>query len=114
MKDFLIFTTIQKTQKISVSNECEGTIVEISVPSINTNTSLKIKNGYFRFRINNINKQDVKFIQEYKPKNTFFQSIFTATEVIDLRVNEKRNFTLSLIEKIKKKKNLGMKRYIFY
>jgi len=108
-KDFIIFTTLATTKKISIRPCSDGTIVEINVPSDNKG----IKNGYFRIRINNIDKQKIKFIQEYKPKNTFFQSITTATEVIDLRVNEKRNFMPNLIEKINKNKEFGYEKIHF-
>ena len=63
--------------------------------------SFKIKpysgyNRYFRFRI--LPKKYGTFIEHYQPKNSFFESAFTETELLDFRVNERRNQELSLIE----------------
>lgn len=51
---------------------------------------------YFRFRISL--KKYGTFIEHYQPKNSFFESAFTETELLDFRVNERRNQELSLIE----------------
>ena len=66
---------------------------------------------YFRFRL----KGDVakKFRREHKPEARYFQSAFTATETIDFRLNEKRNYQASLSETIKSENEFKIKNIHF-
>ena len=53
---------------------------------------------YFRIRIKSENVRN--FSRIYKPRNSFFESAFQNTEVIDFRINERRNLDKSILERI--------------
>ncbi len=80
----------------SVTNGFGGTILsfEVKIPP-------QTKSRYYRFRISC--KEYPPFIEHYQPKNTFFESAFVETELLDFRINEKRNQDPSLIEAIVEK-----------
>lgn len=61
---------------------------------------------YFRFRIQP--RKYGTFIERYRPKNSFFESAFVETELLDFRINEKRNQDLSLIETIKEHRQFSL------
>lgn len=57
---------------------------------------------YYRFRIMTDNYGTL--FEKYKPNNSFFESAFTETEMIDFRINEKRNQDAGLMETIEENK----------
>lgn len=70
---------------------------------INEEKEIKKQKGpglYFRLRINNIRKSDFYF--EEKVTNDIFQSAFSKAEMLDLRVNEIREFDKNVIDDLKK------------
>lgn len=56
---------------------------------------------YFRIRIRGEAIENFRTV--YQPKNSLFQSAFSNTEIIDFRLNEKRNLNKSLLEDMGKK-----------
>lgn len=78
---------------IEVTTAFGGTILSFEVkPTPQTNTR------YYRFRISSTDYKPL--IEHHRPKNTFFESAFIETELLDFRINEKRNQDPDLIEKI--------------
>lgn len=57
---------------------------------------------YLRFRIKNMS--DKEYFYNESVSNDFFQSAFSKTEMMDLRINEKREFDRSVDEDIKSNK----------
>lgn len=80
-----------------VENSYGGTIISFKVKD-----AKETKTRYYRFRISI--KEYSPFIEHHRPKNTFFESAFIETELLDFRINEKRNQDPSLIEKITEKR----------
>ena len=66
---------------------------------------------YFRLRIMSNNYGTM--FEKYKPKNSFFDSAFIETEIIDFRINEKRNQDSGLMETIDENNELYLKKLIF-
>jgi len=94
----------------SIIKKYDGSIFSINIGSITE------KNGcykyYFRIRL----KGDIFpsiFTRKLAPKNRFFNSAFTATEIIDFRINEKRSYNRSLLEEINQKKDFKIKKIHF-
>ena len=88
-------------------NGVKGTVVSFAVSDGNNNHTL-----YYRFRI----KVDelLPFIEHYQPKNSFFESAFIETEMIDVRINEKRNQDDNLIEHIAQNKRFILRDVHFF
>ena len=99
--------SLDKTQDLNVEEQYNGTLVSFK-PSgnrknyANQPTTERHHKTYYRFRIEADNF--FPFIERYQPKNSFFESAFIETEVIDVRINEKRNQNTSLIEAIQENK----------
>ena len=73
-----------------------GTILAFNVENYSLPQSVP---GYIRFRITDgVTKA---LTTTYKPQGSFFQSAFSTTEIIDIRVNESRNTDKSLLQKMK-------------
>jgi len=70
------------------------------------------KNLYFRFRVHGLN--DKNFSETYRPRDSFFQTAFSSTEVIDFRINEARNLQDSLLQKIEKGSKVTFKKLHFF
>lgn len=70
-----------------------GTIISIKVRS-----DAEIKPLYYRIRINS-NKLE-ELYTSYKPESLWLESHATNTELVDFRVNEKRNLDKSLLEEM--------------
>ncbi|WP_187263774.1 hypothetical protein [Pontibacter beigongshangensis] len=79
-------------------HDYEGTIVKIPF------TCFHGVDTYYRIRI----KTDLvkNFSHIFRPKNSFFESISSSIELIDLRINDTRDLNLSLLEHIE---NNGVK-----
>lgn len=78
---------------IAIENMYGGTIMSFEVKRA-SQTDAK----YYRFRI--CLKEYSPFIEHYQPKNSFFESAFIETEMLDFRINEKRNQDPNLMERI--------------
>lgn len=81
---------IDKDSDLELLNKYHGSIFKIRLCNPKTNT-------YFRFRISG--KVLDQFYNIEKPTNAIIQSAFTNTEILDFRINEKRNIDPSLIER---------------
>jgi len=77
----------------------DGTLLSVDLSSIDI--LYGCSKYYFRFRLKG--KVLEYFRRKHIPKLNFFQSAFTATEIIEFRLNEKRNYQISLSEAIKRK-----------
>lgn len=92
-----------KSEDIKVEKKYDGTLVSFDVRKNEEDKSHR--KSYYRFRIKDLkSKKFFPFIEHYKPKNSFFESAFIETEMIDVRINEKRNQNRNLIDDIKKVK----------
>lgn len=90
----IIFSIYQFTNSdIAVNNEFGGTIISFEVKPIH-----QTKTRYYRFRLSSTKYHPL--IEHLRPKNTFFESAFIETELLDFRINEKRNQDPNLIEKM--------------
>ena len=67
---------------------------------------------YYRFRIKAENYGTL--FEKYKPKNSFFDSAFIETEMIDFRINEKRNQHAGLMEMIEENQKFIIKDINFF
>jgi len=107
-KSFSIYT-IDVKNDIEINSKYGGSIIELNTGVI---IYPKIKKTcYFRFRI----RQDSlkQFTHLYTPKYSFFQSAFSQTEIIDFRVNEKRNLDKSLLQEMDGKGNFSINKVHF-
>lgn len=77
---------------LAIENNYGGSVVSFAVKPQND------YDRYFRFRIRS--KKYGTFIEKYKPKNSFFESAFIETELLDFRINERRNQDPTLMEEI--------------
>lgn len=94
-KSFSIYT-IDVKNDIEIKEKYGGSIVELDTGAIKYSD---IKDTcYFRFRITLDSLK--QFTHLYTPKYSFFQSAFSQTEIIDFRVNEKRNLDKSLLQEM--------------
>lgn len=71
-----------------------------SVIDIKLNSGAEIKPLYYRIRINTNKLKD--FFTWYKPESQWLDSHTTHTELIDFRINEKRNLDRTLLEDMRK------------
>lgn len=85
--------TFSNENDLKVENIYDGTIISFVVKKA-VQTDIR----YYRFRI--ATRDYSPFIEHHRPKNTFFESAFIETELLDFRINEKRNQDPNLIEKI--------------
>lgn len=88
----------------------EGSIFSINIDSITPDTDCY--KYYFRLRLRDDSFSSI-FTRKLAPKNKFFNSAFTATEIIDFRINEKRSYNRSLLEHINEKKEFKIKKIHF-
>jgi hypothetical protein len=69
-----------------------------SIINIKVSTGEDIKPIYYRIRINSDKLEGL--YTRYKPESQWLESHYTNNELIDLRVNEKRNLDRSLLEEM--------------
>lgn len=78
--------------------------------------SFDVKNSeypkYYRFRIQA--KNYGALFEKYKPNNSFFESAFIETEMIDFRINEKRNQDSGLMEKLEDNRKFIIRNINFF
>lgn len=78
---------------ISMENAFGGSIIKICIPQ-----ELPDKKHYYRIRLKNPYVDSISHI--YTPPNSVLESAFSQTELVDFRINEKRNLDYSLLERI--------------
>ena len=78
---------------VSVENAFGGSIIKIRIP-----LELADKKHYYRIRLKNPYVDSISHI--YTPPNSVLESAFSQTELVDFRINEKRNLNGSLLERI--------------
>lgn len=62
------------------------------------------RNLYFRFRIKNVSNKNVFFKENLS--NDILQSAFSKSEMVDLKINEKRDIDCKVLEELLKGKNM--------
>ena len=90
---------------ITITDNFEGSIVQITPP-------YNVRKTYLRIRICGKYCSRIGAIE--KPSNSFIQSAFSKTELIDFRVNDFRDLNYSLIEKINKEIILKFNKVHFF
>ena len=99
--------------EVTVKNNYGGTLV-----SINIDTNDYVTKGYnsmplyIRFRI--VCADFGPLFRIVKPNNSFFESAFNENELIDFRLNEKRNQDEELIVKMEKQSSLKISKINFF
>ena len=78
---------------VSVENAFGGSIIKIRIPQ-----ELADKKHYYRIRLKSSYVDSISHI--YTPPNSWLESAFSQTELVDFRINEKRNLNSSLLERI--------------
>lgn len=79
---------------VVIENTYGGSIIKIRVPQ-----ELANKKHYYRIRLKNPYVDSISRI--YTPPNSLLESAFSQTELVDFRLNEKRNLNSSLLERIR-------------
>jgi len=79
---------------VVIENIYGGSIIKIRIPQ-----ELVSKKHYYRIRITNSYVDSISHI--YTPPNSVLESAFSQTELVDFRINEKRNLNISLLERIR-------------
>jgi hypothetical protein len=79
---------------VSVENAFGGSIIKIRIPQ-----ELADKKQYYRIRLKSLYVDSISHI--YTPPNSWLESAFSQTELVDFRINEKRNLNPSLSERIR-------------
>lgn len=93
-----------------ITKKYDGSIFSLNIGSITPDSDCC--KYYFRLRLRDDSFSSV-FTRKLAPKNKFFNSAFTATEIIDFRINEKRSYNRSLLEYINSKKEFKIKKIHF-
>jgi len=78
---------------VSVENAFGGSTIRIRIPK-----ELAQKKHYYRIRLKSPYVASIS--QIYTPPNSWLESAFSQTELVDFRINEKRNLNYSLLERI--------------
>ena len=79
---------------VLIENAYGGSIIKIRIPQ-----ELADKKHYYRIRLKNSYVDSISHI--YTPPNSVLESAFSQTELVDFRLNEKRNLNTSLLERIR-------------
>lgn len=79
---------------VSVENVFGGSIIKIRIPQ-----ELVDKKQYYRIRLKSLYVDSISHI--YTAPNSWLESAFSQTELVDFRINEKRNLNPSLSERIR-------------
>lgn len=111
IKKFILYELDFKKNsgEISIENRNNGVILKIVTKNIKEIKN--VKTVYFRFRINS--PVLLSFIKEYKPKNSFLDSAYSITELLDFRLNEKRNLDSTLLQEIENNSYFSIKKIHF-
>jgi len=92
---FYIYMIDKKNDISMLRKNYGGSVIDIKL-----NSGAEIKPLYYRIRINT-NKLE-GFSTRYKPESQWLDSHATHTELIDFRINEKRNLDRTLLEDMRK------------
>jgi len=79
---------------IAIEDAYGGSIITIRIPR-----ELAEEKHYYRIRLTNPYVDSISHI--YTPPNSVLESAFLQTELVDFRVNEKRNLNSSLLERMR-------------
>ena len=79
---------------VLIENAYGGSIIKIRISQ-----ELAGKKHYYRIRLKNPYVDSISHI--YTPPNSVLESAFSQTELVDFRINEKRNLNSSLLERIR-------------
>lgn len=79
---------------VLIENAYGGSIIKIRIPK-----ELADKKLYYRISLKNPYVDSISRI--YTPPNSVLESAFSETELVDFRLNEKRNLNSSLLERIR-------------
>ncbi len=79
---------------VVIENAYGGSIIKIRIPQ-----ELANKKHYYRIRLKNPYVDSISRI--YTPPNSLLESAFSQTELVDFRLNEKRNLNSSLLERMR-------------
>lgn len=79
---------------VVIENAYGGSIIKIHIPQ-----ELANKKHYYRIRLKNSYVDSISRI--YTPPNSVLESAFSQTELVDFRLNEKRNLNSSLLERMR-------------
>jgi len=90
---FFYIYVLDLDSDVSVENTFGGSIIKIRIP-----LELADKKHYYRIRLKNPYVDSISRI--YTPPNSVLESAFSQTELVDFRINEKRNLNGSLLERI--------------
>lgn len=93
-------------QDVKLVKKYDGVVISWEVKKY------KVEEKYFRFRITP--QKYGTFVEHYRPKNSFFESAFVETELLDFRINEKRNQNMSLIEDITEHQQFNLQNINFF
>jgi hypothetical protein len=80
---------------INIIKQFNGTTISFDHKINDTNIT------YYRFRLKSIFVE--RLSEKLNPKNSFLESAFSTIELIDFKINDKRNLNLSLIEYVRPK-----------
>lgn len=78
---------------VVIENAYGGSIIKIRIPK-----ELANEKHYYRIRLKNSYVDSISHI--YTPPNSVLESAFSQTELVDFRLNEKRNLNSSLLERM--------------
>jgi len=104
---FYVYMVDIKNDVVRPPKNYGGTVIRIKVRS-----HAGIKPLYYRIRINSDKLEEL--YTQYKPESTWLESHSTNTELIDFRVNEKRNLDKSLLEEMHDSGVVNFKRVDYF
>jgi len=85
---------IDLNNDIAIESAYGGSIIRISIPK-----ELANKQHYYRIRLKSSYVNSISHIDT--PPNSWLESAFSQTELVDFRLNEKRNLDSSLLERMR-------------
>jgi hypothetical protein len=104
---FYIYMIDDKNDVRMLKKNYGGSVIDIKL-----NSAAKYKPLYYRIRINSDNLEE--FYTQYKPQSQWLDSHSTTTELIDFRVNEKRNLDRTLLEDMRNSGEVFFKKVEYF
>lgn len=86
----------ENNYKLQISFDKFKTYINDEMIQSNINNLKNIDTIYIRFRIKSNNLEDM-LISKIVPKNTYFESVFTTTQIVDFKINKKRNLDENIL-----------------
>jgi len=105
--EFIIYLLDIKNEECLIEEKYDGSLITIPIPET---LKERRKPLYFRFRINS--PEIKKMIKSIKA-SSIFESALAYTEVVDLRVNEKRLYDRSLSQQVKTEGEFNVRKIHF-